>query len=345
MTTLEIFPNLSVYWVSTDQKRIDVPLNLTEVSAIDAVTFDGIQVELSRGAPLSLGSEVLLGEKSGQLIELTDKFVEIGTKEGVVRLYHPSEICTKVSPTKEYRVKSTNRVLLTGILQGIAWKPEYLVVLGPEPDLILKFLFSGRIQSYLLPFSVDEIIFKTRPVLFREGYLPLIATIRGEKETHVDQTYRVSEKTLITPEISIPLISLGGIQTQRIYFLKLEQGAQATYGYIFEVPSELPPAAVRIFDQHLELLGESSLEVHEREVFLKVGPEQRLLAKVIRQEKGLFTAEILSTFESEVTLVLELETKGTIIEITPPITKRLGEKVIWVKTILPGTTLFQVSIN
>lgn len=357
MATLEIFPNLSVYWASTDQERIDVPLNLTEVSAIDATTFNGVQVDLSRGAPFSLGSEVLVGRKTGELIELTDKFVEVGTKEGVIRIYHPDEIHTTVSPTKEYQIKSTSRVLLTGILEGIAWKPEYLVILGADPNILLNFLFSGRIQSYVLPFWVDQIIFKTRPVLSRGGYLPRLSAIQGEDqgEIHVDQSYRICEKTLIRPEISIPLTNLGELKSPRLYFLKLEEGAQASYGYTFEVTTHLPPAGARIFDQHLELIGETRLEVYGKEVFLRVGPEEKLLSKVIREEKSLvaasgeklkkFSVEILSTFDSEVTLLLELETRESIVETTPPMSKRLPGKLIWVRTIPPGKTLIQVSIT
>lgn len=380
MSALEIFPNLAIYRIQTQDSTIEVPVDISDVTALARTNGKGYSsalVRLIRSEPFSTGDTVAIEGQMGKLIGFTSEYTDVvrkGIKDGssnVVRIHQPKIIQSTGSYTKQYNVVKENGadVLLSGIINNLFWQPNYAIILSERPDVIHKFLMTAQIDNPgLFSFDVDEIVFNTKPVLrqpstsrqpLQARMVQAVSSHNGETINYnptevnieINTVYSWKHRTTISSEMSFPLFEMDQIHTPRVYFLKLDPNAKALYGYNFEVPKYIPPGPVRVNARDFSMIGFTDLEVNDRKVNIKVGIEENLSAQTIIEstdtntntnknrntETKTFKSTITSKFHHPITLIVEMDLYGTLLESQPEISDRYSNKLIWYFQIHPGS--------
>jgi hypothetical protein len=375
MSYLELFPNLAVYRVKTRDEVIDLPIGITDVTAL-AQTKDngsmGISVNLERDEPLATGDQVTVDGITGRIIKLGSNFVDLQVNSKcslVQRVYNPDNIQSFGNYTKRYRLNKNHGVnaIVAGILPQLWWTPTYTVILGEDPNLILKLLFTAQVRAIqnestaFYPFEVDHLVFNTQPVLQQANRRePMFQRMKANAQNGsfqpdlidlgIDKTYSWNKPATITSELSFPLHEIDNIKSPRVYFLPLENNAKPLYGYSFDVNEYIPTGPARIHSNDFSFKGLSTLESIGKRVNLKVGLENKLLANTTVETRSLpsqneqqnrqemtFHSIVQSNFKRPVTLIAEMDIFGTLISSDPIINDRLGNKLIWYYQIQPGS--------
>ena len=324
MSVLELFPNLAIYRLQTNENIVDLPVGVYDITAINVKTLRVVPTRLIRNSPFEVGDICQVDQVEGKLVQTTDKFTDVLTTDQnaqstLIRIYKPSQIVSFGSVSKRYEILSEpgEESVITGFNNDLTWNPTYIVILSEDVNTILKLSLVGQlgVNVAFLDFDVDRIVFNTKNVLRPQSRQPMRSSMARsvggesvqslsvgedsesrEQDIRVETVYKIDGPITISPEMSFPLDSWSNLKTKRIYFLKVQSNSKPLYGYDFEVPNFIPSGSVRVQDAELNFVGMTTLEVIGKRVFLKVGTEENLFATTIVETRSV---DVIVNGESE----------------------------------------------
>lgn len=313
MSTLELFPNLSIYRLQTKDEIVDLPVGVSDIVAIDKTTFDSVPTRLIRNSPFEPGDQIQIDDLQGQLIQTTDTYTDLyldnsaDSTPTLIRVYSVSQIISLGSVSKRYQISNPeqNDVVITGFDEHLSWSPTYTVILSKDPNLIRKLSLIGQVnasQTNYLGFNIDEIVFNTKSVLRQSGPKLMSSSMArsavmsqedavedlDEENINFESRYTWSDPIEISDEMTFPLASWDNLTSKRVYFLGIRQNSKPVYGYVFEIQSFIPSGPVRVQDDELNFVGMTTLQNvgTGKRVTLKIAVEDNLLTQTIVQNRS-----------------------------------------------------------
>lgn len=356
MISLEIFPNLTIYKIQSTDSKINVPIEISNVTAL-IVNPNGSTsssfVELINNEPFSIGDSVVVDDIPGNIISVNTMYIDIIHNSEIRRMFHPKNITSVRSYSKQYNVKKDidSKVILTGIINNLSWQPTYILILSNYIDVIYKFIMTAQINNHgIYPFNVDNIIFNTKPVLTKQSIIPnTINTLFNENNNKINidinTSYYWNNETKIYSEMSFPIFEVSNLEINRVYFLDISANSKPTFGYIFKLLQYIHPGPVRIHDKDFNLIGLSTLEVNGYLVTIKIGIEENLISQVIvntHYDKSTnhtttnFDIKIYSKFNHPILLISEIPFNNILLQSNPKVTNIYPNKLVWYFTVNHG---------
>lgn len=356
---LEVFPNLSVYQLQTHESVVSLPIDITQVTAFSKqeLSFESIPISLVKSSPFTIGQTVTVKsednvDKTGLLVALTDEYLDlfsnINGQNSTIRIYNPKEVVTNGNYSHDYYLQNDTGTVVTGILKNVYWKPSYTCIINSETQFIQNFMLLAQVKSSGPPFTVNQLIFNTREVLFQQRAASAMLADQAQENIAVENTYYFDEETIVQPRMSLPLAEYDQTNTPRVYFLQINKDAVVEYGYILTLSTQTPPGMVTIYDNTLAVMGISQLQVYGTTAILKVAPEKDILTTITldnAKESIHFDVNVISHMHTRVQLILQLPIYKQVIESRPAFDARLPGMLLWYLEIEPGDSHFQTKIQ